>query len=269
MPTLLARTPSLAIAAALLAAGAAAGAYAQLPPLPQAVAFPALPATAQAAQGYGQHEFILRDRTVHLRGRLWTTDFDYASAGAGDPRDALGGILRDMQAAGWEVVLRDEPRVPPLATLKHRRDGREVWAQVEVRDRARITWLEPGLPGARLTLPPPMPALVPVAVTHADFPFLPAYPGSRLLGTARDEGIGGFVKEYASPVEATALEIATVYSDALKVAGWDVVEDTTERKPGQDPVIVACWIRDGLELWTRILVRRGSHSIEASTTPLG
>ena len=187
----------------------------------------------------------------------------------GDARAALGGIVGEMQAAGWEVMLRDEPRVPPLATLKHRKNGREVWAQVEVQDRARITWLEPGLPAARLTLPPPVPALVPAAVTQADFPFLPAYPGSRLLGTARDDRTGGFSKEYASPDGATPLEIATVYSDALKVAGWDVVEDTTERRPQLDPVIVACWIRDGIELWTRIQVRRGSHSIEAATTLLG
>lgn len=268
MPTPLARIPVLAIAAALLAAGAAAGAYAQLPPFPQAVAFPALPAMAQSGQSYGQHEFILRDRTVHLRGRLWTTDFDY-SAAAPDARAALDGIVRDMQAAGWEVMLRDEPRVPPLATLKHRRDGREVWAQVEVVDRARITWLEPGLPQARLTLPHPVPSLVPAGMAGADFPFLPPYPGSALLGSARDERRDAWVKEYVSPPEATPLEIATVYSDALKVAGWEVVEDTTERRPQLDPVIVACWIRDGMELWTRIEVRRGSHSIAASTTPLG
>lgn len=268
MPTPLARTLPHAIAAALLSVAAAAAAYAQLPPFPQAVAFPALPATAQSGQAYGQHEFILRDRTVHLRGRLWTTDFDYAATGA-DPRSALGAVIRDLQAAGWEVMLRDEPRVPPLATLKHRREGREVWAQVEVEDRARITWLEPGLPTARLTLPPPGPALVPASITQADFAFLPAYPGSRMLGSAHDDRRGAWVKEYVSPAGATPLEIATVYSDALKVAGWDVIEDTTERRPQLDPVIVACWIRDGIELWVRIEVRRGSHSIEASTTPLG
>lgn len=262
-------TPTACIRVALVAALlAATSAYAQFPPFPQAVSFPPLPAASQAGMTYAQHEFIMRDRTVKLRGRLWTTDFEYAARGA-DARAALGAIIRDMQGAGWEVLLRDEPRIPPLATLKHKRDGREVWAQVEVADTARITWLEPGLPSARLTLPAPAAALVPTAAVEGDFGFLPAYPGSRLLGGARDDAAGSWLKEYVSPPTATQLEIATVYLDALKVAGWEVVEDTTEKKPHLDPLIVACWVRDGIELWTRIEVRKGSHSIEASTKPLG
>jgi hypothetical protein len=268
MQTPTARIGPFARAALIAAALGAACAYAQLPPLPQAVVFPSMPASSQSGQAYGQHEFVLRDRTVKLRGRVWTTDFDYAAVQADDPRAALARILGDMQSAGWEVLLRDEPRVPPLATLKSRRDGREVWAQVEVNERARVTWLEPGLPSARLSLPPLASTLVPAAVTQADFPFLPAYPGSRLLGSARDEAAGIWIKEYSSPAGATPLEIATVYLDALKVAGWQVVDDMTERKPDA-PSMVACWIRDGIELWARIEVRRGSHSIEVSTTPLG
>jgi hypothetical protein len=264
MPTPNARMRSIALAAAL----AASFAYAQVPPFPQAVSFPPLLAASQAGTTYAQHEFILRDRTVKLRGRLWTTDFNYAAASP-DARAALGAILRDMQGAGWEVVLRDEPRVPPLATLKHKRAGREVWAQVEVADTARITWLEPGLPSARLALPAPAAGLVPAAVTDGDFGVLPAYPGSRLLGSARDDAAGTWVKEYVSPANATQLEIATVYLDALKVAGWEVVEDTTEKKPNVDPLIIACWVRDGLEVWTRIEVRKGSHSIEVGHKPLG
>jgi hypothetical protein len=264
MPTPTARMRAIAVTAAL----AAACAYAQVPPFPQAVSFPPLPAASQAGTTYAQHEFILRDRTVKLRGRLWTTDFDYAARNP-DPRATLGTIIRDMQAAGWEVALRDEPRKPPLATLKHKRGGREVWAQVEVADTARITWLEPGLPSARLTLPAPAAGLVPAALTEGDFGVLPAYPGSRLLGSARDNAAGTWVKEYVSPPNATQLEIATVYLDALKVAGWEVVEDTTEKKPEADPLIVACWVKDGLEVWTRIEVRKGSHSIEVGNTPLG
>ncbi len=243
--------------------------YAQVPAFPTAVSFPALPAAAQAGQSYAQHEFILRDRTVKLRGRLWSTDFDYSTAQAGNARAALDAIVADMGKAGWEVLLRDEPRNPPLATLKHGRDGRELWAQVEVVEAARITWLEPGLPAARLTFPAPTAGLIPTVAGPGDFPLVVSYPGSRLLGSARDAAAGTWVKEYASPASATQLEVATVYLDALKVTGWEVVEDTTERKPGADPLIVACWVRDGLEIWTRIAVRRGSHSITVSTTPLG
>lgn len=265
MPT--AATRSFALFTFALAA--ASGAYAQLPPFPQALSFPSMPAAAQGGRSYAQHEFILRDRTVTLRGRMWSTDFDYAAAQAGDARAALGAIVGDLQKSGWEVVLRDEPRNPPLATLKHRREGRELWAQVEVKETARIIWLEPGLPSVRLTLPTPAVALLTAAAGAADFPLLPAYPASRLLGSARDEAAGTWVKEYASPPGATALEVATVYLDALKVAGWEVVEDMTGKSTGANPLIVACWVRDGIEVWTRIEVRAGSHSIELSTTPLG
>src|SRR5688500_8539109 len=134
MQTPIARMSLLAAAASL----AAALSYAQVPAFPQAVSFPPLPAASQAGASYAQHEFILRDRTVTLRGRLWTTDFDYAGRGQ-DERAALAAIVQNMQAAGWEVMLRDEPRKPPLATLKHKRGGREVWAQVEVKDTAHVT----------------------------------------------------------------------------------------------------------------------------------
>ena len=59
-----------------------------------------------------------------------------------------------------------------------------------------------------------------------------------------------------------------MFLDALKVAGWQVVHDNTERAR-EDPHIIACWIRDGLELWTRIEVRRGGYSVEAGAKPLG
>ena len=262
MPTTAARTSRIAALAALFLAAAA---YARFPAFPQNVFFPALPVATQEARTYGQHEFVLRDRTVHLRGGLWIQRFEYAATRGSDPRAALASIVEEMQAAGWEVLLRDEPRKPPLATLRHKRDGREVWAEVEVKDHAQVTWLEPGLPTARLTLAPPASEGL---QSPGDFPFLAAFPGSRLLGSARDDAAGVWVKEYVLPDGVTRLEVATVFLDALKVAGWQVVSENTDRMR-EDPQIVACWVRDGLELWTRIEVRRGTYSVEASTKPLG
>ncbi len=49
-----------------------------------------------------------------------------------------------MEKGGWEVLLRDEPRSPPLATLKFTtRDNKDVFATVEVFDKARVLVLEP------------------------------------------------------------------------------------------------------------------------------
>ena len=66
-------------------------------------------------------------------------------AGTPDPENALAGIVNEMQKGGWEVMLRDKPRNPPLATLKlTTKDNKEVWASVEVFDTARVLVIEPG-----------------------------------------------------------------------------------------------------------------------------
>ena len=89
-------------------------------------------------------EFILRDKTEVHRGRVWVGYLDYQKAWGEDRRDALAGIVSEMQKGGWEVMLRDEPRNPPLATLKlTTKDNRDVWASVEVLERARVLMLEP------------------------------------------------------------------------------------------------------------------------------
>src|SRR5258708_26686073 len=89
-------------------------------------------------------EFILRDKTEVHHGRVWVGYLDYQKAWGENRRDARAGIVSEMQKGGWEVMLRDEPRNPPLATLKlTTKDNRDVWASVEVLDQARVLLLEP------------------------------------------------------------------------------------------------------------------------------
>lgn len=128
--------------AALLAfpfAGAYAGSY------PRYVTLPDLPIDKRAVDtdARAESEFILRDKTEVHRGKAWLGYLDYKGKWGDDKRQALEGIVAAMQKGGWEVMLRDEPRIPPLATLKLTTDDNKVvWASVEVFETARVLVLE-------------------------------------------------------------------------------------------------------------------------------
>jgi hypothetical protein len=116
---------------------------------PRAVTLPELPLTRGGVelQPYAQEEFIQRGKTETFGGKVWLGYLDYRGEWGDNKRNALAGIVHEMEKGGWEVLLRDEPAVPPLATLKHRaKDGTELWARVEIFDQARVAVLEPGPP---------------------------------------------------------------------------------------------------------------------------
>ena len=144
------------IAAALVAVSLAlpfAGAYAG--PVPE-VRDAAGPADRQARRSRpdsrAESEFILRDKTEVHRGQVWLGYLDYKSKWGEDKRYALEGIVEALRKGGWEVMMRDEPRNPPLATLRYEKDGTTAWAIVEVFDLARVAVLEPGGPGITMIL---------------------------------------------------------------------------------------------------------------------
>ena len=116
---------------------------------PRVVTLPDLPVARGGVevQPYAQEEFVQRGKSETFGGKVWLGYHDYREDWGENKRNALAGIIHEMEKGGWEVLLRDEPRVPPLATLKHRdKDGRELWARVEIFDLARVAVLEPGPP---------------------------------------------------------------------------------------------------------------------------
>ncbi|HSJ98176.1 MAG TPA: hypothetical protein VLC53_13940, partial [Myxococcota bacterium] len=130
------------LAAALVPWAAAAG-------FPRAVTLPDLPVLHGEVEvkPYAQEEFIERGKVQVIGGKLWLGYLEYRDKWGEDRRDALAGIINEMEKGGWEVLLRDEPRVPPLATLRRREDdGGQLWARVEIFDQARVAVLEPGPP---------------------------------------------------------------------------------------------------------------------------
>ena len=132
-----------ALLAAVLAAAPLAPAFAASA-FPRAVTLPALPIDKRAVDvdPKGESEFILRDKTEVHRGKVWLGYLDYKAWGP-DKRLVLERIVAALKKGGWEVMMLDEPRQPPLATLKLTTDdNRVMWASVEVFETARVLVLE-------------------------------------------------------------------------------------------------------------------------------
>jgi hypothetical protein len=132
----------LALVAAL-AASPLVDAYAAQS-FPRVVTLPALPIDKHAVDVHasGESEFILRDKTEVHRGKVWLGYLDYRQWGP-DKRAALDRIVSSLKKGGWEVMMIDEPRQPPLATLKLTTDdNRVLWASVEMFETARLLVLE-------------------------------------------------------------------------------------------------------------------------------
>ncbi len=111
---------------------------------PKAVTLPALPIDKHTVDvsASGEIEFILRDKTEVHRGKVWLGYLVYAKWGP-DKRAALERIVSSLKKGGWEVMMIDEPRQPPLATLRLiTKDNRVLWASVEVFETARLLVLE-------------------------------------------------------------------------------------------------------------------------------
>lgn len=121
-----------------------AGAYAAAA-FPRAVTLPQLPIDKHAVDFHarGESEFILRDKTEIHRGKVWLGDLAYSDQWGPDKRSALGRIVDSLKKGGWEVMMIDEPRHPPLATLKLTTDdNRVMWASVEMFETARLLVLD-------------------------------------------------------------------------------------------------------------------------------
>ena len=218
------------------------------------------------AETYGQVEFTLRDKTEVIRGRKWTGHVQVAGFGPED-RYFLDVVADAMEKSGWEVLLRDVPRNPPLMTLRRTADKKELWVSIEgLPGDAALAVIERGGPSVSLQLEPPAAGIEKVAA-NADFPFLKRFPGSQLKQTTRDDrpllvvfdagkdpvqvAATMAVKEYRTLPGTGPLEIVVVYRDALKAAAWQIVEEDTAIAT-VEPNLTARFVKAPIELWVRI-----------------
>lgn len=97
---------------------------------------------------FSEVEFPARGQQVKLQGRIWRGDVE-APGKAGDARATLAAIVGEMQQGGWEVMMRDDPANPPMATFKLLKDGKEFWALVSIYERPKVTLVAVGPPPAK------------------------------------------------------------------------------------------------------------------------
>lgn len=137
------RNPAVALLVAVFIAAPVMDAYAAHS-FPHSVTIPSLPIYGKAVDvRVGESEFILRDKTEVHRGKVWLGYLAYQRKWGPDKRLALERIVDSLKNGGWEVMMIDGPRQPPLATLRLTTDdNRVLWASVEVAETARLLVLE-------------------------------------------------------------------------------------------------------------------------------
>ena len=235
-------------------------------PLPKYFSAP-IPVNAADAnyENYGQYEFTLRDKTDVKRGHYWHVYADFTAKLGDDPRKALAAFADTMKKAGWQVELLDAPRNPPLATFHYTRDGKDAWAAVAMGEQARIDIVEGGVQPAKLGLPTPD-ANGAKASDGADFPALKHYGNAKLAQTSHDESpflvqvdadkepvqvaSGSVVKQYEGQ-DLGYIEPIVAYAEALKRAGWTIVEENTAVTTG-DPYLTAHYVKGTTDLWAHV-----------------
>ena len=235
-------------------------------PLPKYFSAP-IPVNAADAnyENFGQYEFTLRDKTDVKRGHYWHLYADYTAKLGEDPRRAIATFADTMKKAGWQVELLDAPRNPPLATFHYVKDGKDAWASVALGEQARIDLVEGGVQPARIDLPVPGEGAV-KAGEKADFPALKHYGNAKLASTTQDESpmlvaidpdkepvqvaSGSVVKQYEGQ-DLGYIEPIVAYADALKRAGWTIVEENTAVTTG-DPYLTAHYVKGTTDLWAHV-----------------
>lgn len=266
---------ALVVVAALLAAVTA-----------QAAGFPPylpLPAPVKirgdvAVEGYGQAEFAVRGKAEVVRGKTWRGSVD--ATGLGGAKLYFTPLVESFVHAGWEVMLRDEPSNPPIATFKRVKDGRETWASTEGSAEAvAVVVVEQGNPSARLQLEAPVESVARVA-DAADFPFAKRFPGARGPVTQKEGAMlvspeagrapaqvaaNSVRKEYVLPPGTSLLEVIVVYREALKAAGWRIVDENTGVKTA-DPNVTAHYAKGSVDLWAHVHARGERYTVTVGTS---
>ncbi len=257
---------STALVAALVAALAAPGHADTLPPT-VAVGVPTL--TDVVVENYGQTEIKVDDgsdgKDVVIAGKHWTTRLD-ASRLPGDDRAKWTALVGALQKAGWQLALSRRDWNPPYASMKLVKAGKESWLFMWVGDDTSLEVVEKGDPTVKLALAPPTDGTGKLR-DGDDFPFLKRFPGAKLSTTSHDEApflvaldadkdpvaiaSATTIKRYDLPAHTSGLEEVVVYRDALKAAGWTIVDLNIAVTTG-DPNLTAHYAKGAVDVWAHV-----------------
>lgn len=222
-----------------------------------------------------------------LKGHHWHADL-YPPQGS----DTWAGnrVWADMRAAlehqGFHVVYLDSGDVTH-ATLRKDDSGSTIYVELSLtRDDGfsnSVEILETAAQTLAVTLVPP--SRVPEKFSERDdFPYLTPLPGARRIDTAPqpvDEpldvtmpadtethfvGSRYSIKRFKGPSGLSNLAFVSSYGAALQAAGWQMLQKSEGQSMGNG-IIVAHYVRDGRDLWLRLI--SGGDEWAASVADVG
>ncbi len=272
-----------AFAVLLLLAGPV---FAAAPPLPAYLSLPAgtppPPADQVAFETYGEAEVWLDPAAepVLKRGKYWHAVLTIPGLPADADAPAIWARLKPALAkAGWAVVV-DLDVSPTGATLSLRKPGLEAWIFVRIfsPDDIRLDLVEIAAPPFSIALKPPAATPEKIEAGKGDFPWLPPLPGAKfdtgapdsapmeakLAGADQPEIVapGSIQKHYIGPEGLSSLLFVTVYGEALRKAGWRIVNQS--QGPHQtDGILLAHYTGNGRNIWAYLRAEFGAFTLRA------
>jgi len=273
---------SLALLASLLVASSA-----HAEGLPPSVTLPIKPSVDVVVETYGHTAVKVpgKEDELVVAGKHWSTRLD-ASGLPGDERAKWTTLVNALKKSGWQVVLGAQEWNPPYVSMKQVKGAKESWLFMWVGDDTSIEIVEKGDPPTKLTLAPPTDGIAKVG-EQADFPFLKHFPGAKLSTSGHDESpvlvtleegkdpvivaSGSVIKRYDLPPNTSGLEETIVYRDALKAAGWTIVDLNVAVTTG-DPNLTAHYFKGPVDLWAHVhaggMLQVADAGAERATTKL-
>lgn len=261
---------------------------------PQLPAYlPVPPKLAKVAQALGsdfdKYEFIVapnpnrETKTVEGKSMHFVLGDRWGHSDSGDPSKVAESWASMLEGARWKLICRCGTN-PIVLTAELEQESKDIWVEISlsVADSVNVTIIERAAAARSVALDPPAPTPEKFSDLE-DFPYLKHLPGSKLVKTIRvNEPLEVEVdsappiekkrlvaqsyvqKEYAGPADLSAHEPYSVYRDALKKTGWQVVH-TFE---GSDRSLDAHYTGNGREVWADLHFWSGGR-IEFRIADLG
>jgi len=220
---------------------------------------------------------------VDVKGRHWSTSVyptGPSDSWKWDGEAAWTALRATLEKQGFTVVyLKHDPGRSVDATLRKGAGAQAAYVEIFfTKDDAfsnSLKIVEPAAAARTLTLTPP--AAQPEALDDSrDFPYLTALAGAKLLNTTAETGpldvttagdkephlvgSGTITKLYEGPPRVSSIDFVNTYGNALRAAGWTVVDKTS--------AIVAHYSKNGREIWIR-LSQEGADRWDVTVADVG
>ncbi len=262
----------LAVSAQAPTPGAALPAYFPLPPGME------VKEGNREAWSYDQESFDLRNPAtlglvkVPIQGRTWRFVLHSTEARPIGALTLMAGYKPMLEAAGWTWQWEERGIAKRVA------GDTESWLRINPSGggELKVVMVEKGAPRALVL---PAPGLRPELPNgNEDFPYLPPWPGAKLVGSAVSQAPVGlklpdgketlamvnFIdKEYQLPETIAAAEFLAAYRTALESAGWEI----EGAMRGAIPQIQANYMKHGRDI--RVTLRLAGDAMGISVADVG